>query len=349
MDGTGVLVPEAGEKSLLGLNGKPLEFRELRCFLSVARTGNFGRSARELNIGQPAITHQMQKLEASLGAQLLVRHGRGVTLTRAGTFLRNRIDQVMQLLAAPLEEDVEHVAAPDGPVKLAVPAELGPLLMAPLLEQFRLLWPNAVLDIQDGSGSQLEEWVLSRRVDIAVVQDSATIPDIETRLVLSETLGLVSSARSPVSDYTGPMTLREIAALPLILPGTEHWIRRRLDRAAFQAGIPLTPTLQVDSVALTKAMVRNGLGSTVLPGTAVQDELSRGVLSFRPIVRPSLSATHAIAWRRASPSRAVLDLARLLHEAMVSLVESGAWSGAQVISSGTGPGISTEEAAARMA
>jgi hypothetical protein len=70
----------------------------------------------------------------------------------------------------------------------------------------------------------------------------------------------------------------------------------------------------------------------VLPATAVQDELARGTLAFRPIARPSLSATHAIAYRRAVRTPAVLDVVRLLHGAMVSLVERGAWTGAQVIS-----------------
>lgn len=344
MDVAGSYVPEAAATSLLGLNGRNVELRELRCFLSVARTGNFGRSARELNIGQPAITHQMQKLEAGLGTQLLVRHSRGVTLTQAGVCLRDRIDQVMQLLASPLADPGDAVTTTPGTVALAVPAELGPLLVAPLVERFRALWPNTRLDIQEGSGSALEEWVLNRRADVAVVQDPNTIPDLEVRSVLTETLGLVVAARSPLADESRPMTLREIAALPLILPSQQHWIRRRLDQAAFQAGVTLTAALQVDSVSLTKVMVRNGLGSTVLPGTAVQDELARGVLAFRPIARPSLSAVHAIAYRRNAPSPAVLDLARLLHAAMVSLVESGAWAGAQVIRSGNQPGLIAEPA-----
>src|SRR6516164_6782671 len=87
-----------------GEEERALSLRELRCFHSVARTGNFGRSARELNISQPAMSQQMRKLEEGLGTQLLVRHGRGVTLTKAGACLRDRLDTIMQLLAKPLEE-----------------------------------------------------------------------------------------------------------------------------------------------------------------------------------------------------------------------------------------------------
>src|SRR4030088_2888751 len=76
-----------GSVSLGGLANRALELRELRYFHSVARTGNFGRAARELNIGQPNVSHQVQKLEQELGTQLLIRHGRGVTLTQAGSCL----------------------------------------------------------------------------------------------------------------------------------------------------------------------------------------------------------------------------------------------------------------------
>jgi LysR family nitrogen assimilation transcriptional regulator len=309
------------------------DLRELRCFLSVARTGNLGRAARELNLGQPAVSHRMRKLEAGLGKQLLVRHGRGVALTPAGTSLYDRIDQLLHLLESPLDSDAPTTAE-TGTVVLALPTELG-LLVTPLVEQFRRLWPAVRLDIQEGGGADLETWIQSRRVDIAVIQDPCATADLDARPVLTETLGLVVSARSALADATDPLRLRDIAGLPLVLPNQRHWIRRRLDRAAFQAGIQLNAAVQVDSVGLTKMMVRNALGCTVLPAIAVQDELARGVLAFRSIVRPSLCATHAIVCRKSESSPAALDLARVLHTAMVSLVEDGAWQGGQVIRSAT--------------
>ncbi|MBN8875591.1 MAG: LysR family transcriptional regulator [Rhodospirillales bacterium] len=321
-------------RSLLNLDGRPLELREMRCFVTVARIGNFGRAARELAIGQPAISHAMQKLEASLGTQLLVRHARGVTLTRAGVRLRDRIEQVMQLLASPLAEDMPADVidtAPSRRVVLGVPGELGPLLVAPLVEQFRAAWPDLQLELQEGSGAALEEWLLGRRVDVAVLQDPASREELQVRPVLSETIGLVTSVRSPLAESSDPLRVRDIDGLKLILPTRQHWIRRRLEQAAFQAGITLDAATEVDSCTLAKAMVRSGLGCTVLPGTAVQEELARGSLAFRALIRPSLSTTHAIALRRAGITPAVRDLARMLHGAMVALVQQGTWTGAHLI------------------
>jgi len=71
--------------ALGGLPNRALELRELRCFRSVARTGNFNRAARELNTSQPNVSYNVQKLEQELGTQLVIRHRRGVTLTQAGS------------------------------------------------------------------------------------------------------------------------------------------------------------------------------------------------------------------------------------------------------------------------
>src|SRR3954466_12865821 len=59
----------------------------LESFLAVARCGNLTVAARELHVTQPGLTARLQRLEAELGAELLVRLPRGVRLTAAGRAL----------------------------------------------------------------------------------------------------------------------------------------------------------------------------------------------------------------------------------------------------------------------
>ena len=334
-------VPGAGmprELSLGGRAGRALELRELRYFHSVARAGNFGRAARELNIGQPNITHQVQRLEQELGTQLLIRHGRGVTLTQAGSCLMDRIDVILGLLSAPLEP----APAPErttGTLSLGLPPEAAPLLAPRLLEACRTRWPSVSLAIREGSSASLEEWVLDRRVDIAMLQDPPALDDLDIQPVASERLGLVSDARPDGPDRAGAARVRDLAGLTLILPEPRHWIRRLVDSAAFRRGVVLDRVQQADGVALTKEMVRNGFGRAVLPFAAVRDEVARGTLTFRAIEHDPLVTQHAIACRRVDgPAPFVVDVRGLLRGVMSGLAASGEWAGAWVSGTSAKPG-----------
>jgi LysR family nitrogen assimilation transcriptional regulator len=309
-----------------GLAGRALELRELRCFHSVASAGNFGRAARQLNLSPPSLTQQVQKLEQELGATLLIRHRRGVTLTRAGSSLMDRIDVIMALLSVPLEQapTPEQTA---GTISLALPSESAPFLVPRLLEACGTQWPNVTLAIREGTSASLEEWVLDRRVDIAVLQDPPTLDELDVEPVATERLGLVSAVR--FADGTGPIRVRQLSGLKLILPHARHWIRRLVESAAFRRGVLLDQVLQADGVALTKEMVRDGLGHTVLPFIAVRDEIARGTMAFRPIEHDTLLTVHAIACRGGvAPAPFVTDVRCVLRDAMSTLAKSGAWTGA---------------------
>jgi LysR family nitrogen assimilation transcriptional regulator len=104
-----------------------------------------------------------------------------------------------------------------------------------------------------------------------------------------------------------------------------------VDSAAFRRGIVLNQVQQVDGVALTKEMVRDGAGHTVLPFIAVRDEVARGTLSFLPIDHDPLLTVHAIASRGgAAPAPFVTEVGRLLRDVMSNQARSGVWTGASV-------------------
>jgi LysR family nitrogen assimilation transcriptional regulator len=318
-----------------GSSGGPvsraLELRDLRCFHSVARTGNFGRAARELNVSPPNVSHQMQKLEQELGTQLVIRHRRGVTLTQAGSCLMERLDVILGLLNAPLEP----AATPErtiGTISLALPPELVPLLVPRLLEECQERWPHVTLVIREGVSASLEEWLLDRRVDIAVLQDPPVLDELTIEPVVTERLGLVSGMRTIRLEGTEQVWVRQLAELKLILPHPRHWIRRLVDSAAFRRGIVLDRVEQVDGIALIKEMVRGGSCHTVLPFAAVHHEVARETLTFLPIDHAPLVTIHAVAVRGGvAPAPYVTEVSRLLRDVMSIQARSGAWAGVNLI------------------
>jgi LysR family transcriptional regulator, nitrogen assimilation regulatory protein len=311
-----------------------VELRELRYFAAAARAGNLGQAARDLNVTAPAISQQLRKLEDELGTQLLVRHSRGVTPTLAGACLLERIDSILHLLDTPLDPEAAG-AAIGGMVSLAVPAEIGTLLAAPLMEQLIRHWPGVTLDIQESNGGT-EARMLGGLVDIAVLQDPPDLDGLRIDPLLTEGLGLVAPPGAALAGSSLPVRLRDLAGVKLILPNPRHCLRRALTRTAFQRGVRLDVAVQMDSVAMTKEMVRNGLGCTVLPAVAVREELARGSLVFRALAQPAVSAARAMASRHGAPP-VVRDIARMTGDVIRCLTSTGAWPGAQLARS-PGPG-----------
>ena len=310
------------------------ELRELRYFAAAARTGNLGRAAQELRVTPPAISQQLRKLEDELGTQLLIRHARGVTPTPAGACLLQRIDTILHLLDAPLDPEPANAAiegaAIEGTVSIAVPAEIGPLLVAPLVAQVRHRWPGVTLDLQETAGTGSETRLLARQVDIALLQDPADLDELRIDLLLTEGLGLVVSPSAALAESTLPLRLRDLAGVTLILPNPRHWIRRLLARAGFQRGVRFDPAFQVDSVSMTKEMVRSGLGGSILPAVALREEIARGALVFRPIEQPALVTTQAVACRRTA-APVVRDIAQVIGEVVRSLATAGTWPRAVLV------------------
>ena len=75
-----------------------MELRCIRSFLSVAETLHFGRSARLINVSQPALSLQIKALEDELGIQLLSRNRQGTVLTEAGQAFREDAAIVLERL-----------------------------------------------------------------------------------------------------------------------------------------------------------------------------------------------------------------------------------------------------------
>lgn len=309
-----------------------MDIRELRYFVQVARAGSFSAAASRLNVAQPALSRQLKKLEDELGAQLLTRHGRGVEITEAGAILLGEAEALIEHLA----ETVERVRGGRpmivGQVALGVAPTSGQLIVPELYEEFRKRWPDATLVIREGISSQLEEWLLNRRIDIAVLHNPLPLEGIEMRPLLHERMVLALAPGHPAASPDG-IGFGDLSEVPLILPSLPHSNRRLVERIALQHNLRLNVALEVDSVPLIKSMVKRGFGATIQTYAGVAAEAARGEFVVRTIERPYLSSTICIGLpAEARTAWLTLELMRMLRTCVAGLVTRGAWEGARLVS-----------------
>lgn len=128
-------------------------------FLAIARHRNFRLAGLELGVGASALSHALKGLESRLGVRLIHRTNRSVTLTAAGEELRAAIATPFDAIGQAAENLNRFRGAPTGRIRLNVPVDAAPLLLAPVLPVFMDRYPdieveivasNRLLDVVDG-------------------------------------------------------------------------------------------------------------------------------------------------------------------------------------------------------
>lgn len=310
-----------------------MELKELRNFMRVAHAGSVSRAAQDLRLAQPALSRQIRKLEHELGVPLFSRHGRGMRLSAAGARLLERAEAIAQLVHQAREEIAEDRAPERGRLVLGVPPGAGRIIVPHFVARFRSAWPETTLHMREGVASSLQEWLLEKRLDLALIHNPPHLDAFEINPLLTERMFVVGPPKRRLDRRPHPKTFRigDLATLPLILPNGAHANRRLVENAALEHGVRLRVMIEADSVAFAKAMVEGGLGYTILTYAAVQEELARGQLTVYPILRPHLAAQVSIVTPRGGLPKLTEDARDLLRDVCRSLVREGRWARAQLL------------------
>lgn len=271
-----------------------MDFRQLRYFLNVAEMQSLSRAASVLRVAQPALSRQIKGLEDELGVPLLRRHGWGVTPTPAGRVLMDHARLVLKEVGAARDAVLAYQSEPSGTLSFGVPSSLSKVLLPGLAVRFRQRAPKVRLHMVDGFSATIHEWLVQGRLDLAVLYDSKTTDGLVSAPLLDEEMVLVGAA-GQLAGADGvslaAVSLADVAARDLILPGRPHRLRLLVEQAFAEQGLSCEPVIEVDALSALIELVRIGEAYTLLPLSAVHGLLESGELSaavVSPPIRRSL-------------------------------------------------------------
>jgi LysR family nitrogen assimilation transcriptional regulator len=291
-----------------------MNLKHLESFVRVAELGSFSKAARVLDIAQPALSRQVRSLETDLRETLLLRNGRGVTLTDAGRRLFEHGVQILQRVSQAREDLGAQRDAAVGHVTIGLPPSIGRRLTLPLIESFREHLPRARLTIVEGLSANIAEWIGSGRADLGLLYNPDPQPALEITPLTRERLCLVEAVHGRKGSK-GPVPLRELGAFPLILPERHQAIRRLLQTQANLAAVKLHVAWEVSSVPAIIDLVCARVGYAVLNASAVDASGRGSELAVRPIVEPELVSVLFLAQSATKPATPLTRrVARLLTE-----------------------------------
>lgn len=272
------------------------DLRHIRAFLAAARIGNFTRAATELHISQSAFTVQIRQLEDALGVTLFDRSKRRVALTSAGRELLVPLERLIIDAEAVVSRTRQLAGLRRGVVSLAVLPLVAAQFVPEAIQKFRRRYPGVSVQLQDVVAARLIEAVKKEEVDFGI----GTCPRADrelraTPLIVDSLCAFVTRAHLLAREES--VTLKELAAHPLILIGKGTSVREVLDDAVQREHLPINIEYETNYVSTAIGLVRAGLGIAVLPESAGHSEDAREIRCL-PITRPSLSRKIEIIERK---------------------------------------------------
>jgi LysR family nitrogen assimilation transcriptional regulator len=281
-----------------------MDLKQLEYFVRVAELGSFTRAAQALDVAQPALSRQVRLLEVELRQNLLVRNGRGANPTEAGNLLLAHARGILHQVERAREELGRVRGALAGRVAIGLPPSLSRVLAVPLMRAFRQQLPQASVSICEGLSVNMQEWLATGRLDIAVLYNAQPAAELDVSPLLEEDLVLVQArpAGLPQDPPPGPVSLSEIAPLPLVIPSRPNAIRMQVEAALANIGLRPTVALEIDGVAAILDLVADGAGAALLSRNAVSSSIRPSAFQVRAIVDPPLRTRLSLAVSAQRPS-----------------------------------------------
>ncbi len=286
-----------------------MDLQLVRSFLEVAECGSITRAARRLFVTQPALSRRLQQLERELGAPLLDRSQKGVTLTEHGRFVQREGRALLERW----ERLVDGVGAlsnlETGTVRVGGGATAVSFLLPPAIADFQRSHPGVLFQVKEAGSRDVERDVANERLELGVV----TLPVSSREFVVSplrtDRIVLVGATAHPLARRAR-IPVRALEGQDLVGFEAPSAIRALIDGALREAGVHMNVVMELRSipailqmVATTRCLafisqlgVRPGAEETkVLPVTGLK--ITRGLAGIRKRDRPLSPAAASFARR----------------------------------------------------
>ncbi|MFN0219474.1 MAG: LysR substrate-binding domain-containing protein [Hyphomicrobium sp.] len=277
-------------------------FKQLRYFDALAREQHFGRAADACSVTQPALSMQIQELEASLGIPLVERTRAGIRLTPKGEEIAQRSQRLLNDVRDLIDYAKQSTGILSGTLRLGVIPSVAPYLLPPLLPLLREKYPDLELHVRETQTHVLTEELLEAKLDVLLLALPLKHADIESMPLFDDRF-LLAVPKSKKLSGRVRATRELVEADRLLLLEEGHCLRDQALTYCSLQQVDAFNTFGASSLATIVEMVSAGLGITLLPEICVAVEGRSREIKMIRFVDPEPSRSIGLAWRRSSPRR----------------------------------------------
>ncbi|MCM5557508.1 LysR family transcriptional regulator [Pleomorphomonas sp. JP5] len=250
--------------------------RGMEAFTALAGAGSFVAVADKLGTSTAAVSRQIAALEAHLGARLVHRTTRRLSLTEAGAQFLERAEQILADLAEAEAAVGREAVTPAGLLRVSAPLSFGISVLAALLPEFHRRFPDLRLDI-DLSDRVVD--LAHDGIDVAIRIAQAPSPNLIARRIAPIPI-VTCAAPDYLAAHGHPNHPADLAAHETLsysyLSSGDTWTFRTA--AGDTAAVRVRPSVHATNGDLLRRLAVEGGGVIVQPGFIVENDLAAGRL-----------------------------------------------------------------------
>jgi LysR family carnitine catabolism transcriptional activator len=252
-----------------------IKYRQLKAFTLAGQLGSFVQAANALAVTQPSFSVLIRELESDLGMQLFERTTRSCHLTTAGVSFYEEVHSVLLDLESVYQHARDISAGRRGKLEIAAVASLAFGILAEAVGIFHRQYPDVRIQMKEALNTGVISAVKQGEVELGVAGALSGDPEVEFMPLFSDYLMVVAPLAHPAVQ--GKVSWDSIGSHPLILLGSGS-----AERALQLNKVRVTPAFEVAHMATAIALVRHGMGITILPSSALTGLNVEG-LHFEPM------------------------------------------------------------------
>lgn len=282
---------------------------KLLTLITLAEKKNFTRTAETLSLTQPAVSHQIQQLEAELDTVLVIRNKNEIILTEEGKIAVEFAKKILGLYAKMTSSvsDKEHHLTN---LKIGITHTSESNVMMIVLAKVSTLIENLNITVITDTIKNLYDKLENYEIDLAIVEGKANPEKYNSLLLDTDSLVCVLSKDNHLAKK-GALSIEDLKKEKMILRLPDSATRMLFDSTLVSINESVNHfniILEVDNIATIKSLVRKNLGISILARSACLDEINKGKLKALPIENLSMIRETNIVYKKSFDYSRILDV-----------------------------------------
>lgn len=269
-----------------------------RIFYETAKFESFSTAAQHLYISQSAISQCINQLEKDLNIQLFTRSRRGVTLTKEGLLLFQKIEVAMQAIeqGESMLDRIQHLES--GALTIAAGDTITKHFLLPYLEKFHILYPSIRIEMANSYSSHMLQLVKDGKADIAFINMPAEDDELLIKPCLEiHDVFVCGGEFESKKEYSW----EDMTELPLILLEKNSSSRNYIDKCFTEKGLSLNPQIEIAAHELLIQFASIHLGISCVTKEFAKDSISKRIIKTLNLTPPIPARSIGYAYAKSTP------------------------------------------------